>query len=159
MVDYDFDILDELFSATTATISPFLACRKSYWENHMRTLRWLLFMTVSYQSTDERDKIYAILGLITQHEERRIRPDYSVPAGRLFREVVKLIIETEDSLDVLSCHSLRLKSSSVPSWVPDFAALSELPQEFFLWHFPSWQWTCHPHGWSSSSALSLRYYT
>jgi hypothetical protein len=49
-----------------------------------------------------------------------------VPAGRFFREAIKHIIETEDSLDVLNCHGLRRKSS-LPSWVPGFAALSRAP--------------------------------
>jgi hypothetical protein len=127
MTDFDdFDMLDEVWKATTNAVPPLLACRRAYWDNYQRTLQWLLFMTISFQSTDERDKIYAILGLITQHDEPRLRVDYSVPVGQLFREVTKHIIITEDNLDILSFHRLRPRLN-LPSWVSDFAAFSRDP--------------------------------
>ncbi|KAG5757335.1 hypothetical protein H9Q70_000186 [Fusarium xylarioides] len=88
-------------------------------------LKRLLVYTQNCQSSDERDRIYSMIGLA--HPGYAITPDYSSQnkVENLLVETTKRIITFEDSLDVLSYLSRGGPSSSglgelLPSWVVDW---------------------------------------
>ncbi|KAF5645928.1 heterokaryon incompatibility 6 OR allele [Fusarium tjaetaba] len=88
-------------------------------------LKRLLVYTQNCQSSDERDRIYSMIGLA--HPGYALTPDYSSQnkIENLLVQTTKRIITFEDSLDVLSYLSRGDPSSSgqgelLPSWVVDW---------------------------------------
>ena len=51
-------------------------------------LEWLLLYTKAYESSDPRDKIYAVLGLACE-PDRRFRPDYTKPLKIVLQDLVE----------------------------------------------------------------------
>jgi hypothetical protein len=81
-----------------------------------------LFLSIGaagFEATDERDKIYALLGLV--HGESlptKLRPNYNYSADRVFWDYGIYILKETRNLDILACCSTsRL---GLPSWVPDW---------------------------------------
>ncbi|KAI4273848.1 MAG: hypothetical protein LQ337_004360 [Flavoplaca oasis] len=77
----------------------------------------------NYQSTDPRDKIIALLGIIAPEELalNELQPDYSQPASEYFREVTGALIMHHRSYHVLTMVEARCgDDNSLPSWVPDY---------------------------------------
>jgi Heterokaryon incompatibility protein (HET) len=72
------------------------------------------------QSTDHRDRIYAILGLVEDGPE--IVPDYTALAVDVFRDVVLRVIAFRQNLDVLSSAfhftESELNPEKWPTWLP-----------------------------------------
>lgn len=117
----------------------------------------LLVWAQPLKATDPRDKVYAMLGLMTstniayrvQHAsdskstsveaglQRRESPaptifiDYGRDARLLYEETTRAIITSSRSLEIL-CFAARSPSASItlPSWVPDWSTLS--PSTFML---------------------------
>lgn len=85
-------------------------------------LKCLLENSRYCQASDDRDRVFAFLGL--GDPGHRINPDYRVENSvvEVLIDTTKSIILFEDSLEVL-CHavaSLRDTSKSLPSWVVDW---------------------------------------
>ncbi|PMD54939.1 uncharacterized protein K444DRAFT_617389 [Hyaloscypha bicolor E] len=88
---------------------------KTSWRN----LFLLLRATNGCQTTDARDKVFALLGLSSEKDQSVIRPDYTKSAVEIYTAVAKHLIRSEESLNVL----MYFKPSELPglpSWVPDF---------------------------------------
>ncbi|KAK2035968.1 hypothetical protein LZ31DRAFT_571635 [Colletotrichum somersetense] len=85
----------------------------------------LLWNTWGRDAQDPRDKVFAVLGLVSRSEGYRLlRPDYGKSTRQVFCEAARDIIRAEESLDILlaagggpraPCDGGRL-----PSWVPDW---------------------------------------
>jgi hypothetical protein len=76
-----------------------------------------------WRTTDPRDKVYSLLGLLSAPESGKILPDYSLSFQKIYGQVVQSSIETLGALDALGYCSLRRDSESgLPSWVPDWRA-------------------------------------
>ncbi|KAI6355492.1 hypothetical protein MCOR31_011188 [Pyricularia oryzae] len=97
----------------------------------MWSLDALIYMThVKFHATDQRDKVYGILGLVKQPAREAalstaVNPDYShADAVETYREAARFLIETNCSMAVLTRSGLRPRQSShfqgAPSWVPDW---------------------------------------
>jgi hypothetical protein len=104
-------------------------------------LHYLLHATTYFAATDPRDRIYALLGLGDLTCLQNIMPDYTLSKGEVYIKVVKYIINTDKSRNILafqaSPRSLNISPLEVPdvndlglwapifddlpSWVPDFA--------------------------------------
>lgn len=79
----------------------------------------LLHHTRVYESSDPRDKIYAVLGFsASQKVSSRIRPNYTMSAANVYLDVSKALIESGQGIDVLSFvrHGTTV-SKDLPSWV------------------------------------------
>ena len=106
-------------------------------------------------STDDRDKVYALLGIAADAEYSLLKPDYNKPLVDVYTTLTKHWIERDRSLDVLSAveeRQFRLKRdlcldkveglegtglpmrSQLPSWVPDWEV-----------HRPSSPFILHPN--------------
>ncbi|KAK3336545.1 heterokaryon incompatibility protein-domain-containing protein [Cercophora scortea] len=74
-------------------------------------------------STDPRDKIYGLLGLVT--EKHGIRVDYSKPPRDLFAEVTLHLISSLANLDIICQNPWSVDTeearADLSSWVADFA--------------------------------------
>lgn len=87
-------------------------------------------------ATDERDKVFALLGLaspsLKYHKAMLIKPDYSLSAVKVFRFLCRDYIAKRRDLDIL-CHANFLPrlpgfSSWVPAWSFYEPGLSVLPK-------------------------------
>ncbi|KAG0648101.1 Heterokaryon incompatibility protein [Hyphodiscus hymeniophilus] len=76
------------------------------------------------QSTDARDKSYALLGMSMEKDEPALVPNYFFTIQQTFTHLAKFLISRDKTLDVL-CHVQGPPYvQKLPSWVPD--------------------WSCHP---------------
>ncbi|KAH8903333.1 HET-domain-containing protein [Coniochaeta sp. PMI_546] len=72
-------------------------------------------------STDPRDRVFGLLGLVT--EQHDIRVDYGKSVGDVFAEVAVCLINSLGNLDII-CQNPWAKdkqTAGLASWVPDFA--------------------------------------
>ncbi|KAL8826720.1 MAG: hypothetical protein Q9170_007295, partial [Blastenia crenularia] len=76
-----------------------------------------------YGASDQRDHIYALLGLIGEDDARVISVDYSRSFAAVYRDFVRQVIKQTGSLTVLG----QVDSSTttgLESWVPDYSKAS-----------------------------------
>ncbi|PSN60268.1 hypothetical protein BS50DRAFT_579418 [Corynespora cassiicola Philippines] len=79
----------------------------------------LLWNTWDRESTDPRDKVFAIQALVNQAEDIPA-PDYTKSMRQVYCEVARDIIANKGQMDILLAASGTNNSSSLPSWVPDW---------------------------------------
>lgn len=80
-------------------------------------------------STDPKDKIYALLGLLEEvegSETYEITPDYNLAVEQAYVQVAEAILKHQRHLDLFgairySPFRMRRKRHDLPSWVPDWS--------------------------------------
>ena len=95
-----------------------------------RLLILLCWSTRSWETTDPRDKIFAMLGVLERLSiarglpAPRIIPNYSKTVQQVYLETATEILEGMKSLDLLNlvCDPTLRKVPDMPSWVLDFSA-------------------------------------
>lgn len=96
------------------------------------TLLDLLVEFRNFATTDRRDKVYALLGLIS-NPQTGIHPDYTVTANQAYTRAAKAILESTRDLTLLQALPMfeRFRDPDLPSWVPqwDGEANQENPGE------------------------------
>lgn len=76
----------------------------------------LLQLTRQFQSTQEHDRIYGLLGLPTADSiSEKIKPNYDSDIEFVYIDLTRLLLEGDDTLSILS--SVRFTYHTVPSWV------------------------------------------
>jgi hypothetical protein len=94
-------------------------------ESTSKTLAEQLSMFLStsaetFQATDERDKIYAFLGLLSYDVlPSCLSVNYTLAPERVFKDYAVYILQETGNLDILACRSPC--RPSLPSWVPDWS--------------------------------------
>lgn len=79
------------------------------------------------QASDPRDKIYALLTLVTTPENcAPLQPDYSLSEVEVWANATLYCIQESESLSVLSTELSRKFRNDLPSWVPDWGAPGSL---------------------------------
>ena len=86
-------------------------------------------------ATNERDKVYALLGLtstsLAQEKVVQVVPDYSKSVLDIYRSLTRHYINKRKNLDIIS-HAALSNHVPIPSWVPDWSlydpGLSVLPK-------------------------------
>lgn len=81
------------------------------------TLRSLLEVTRGLKCADDRDRIYALLSLVTYGP--RIKPDYSLSTIQVYREVAALWMSMRHLWFLDNCE-LGNRRLAGPSWIPDW---------------------------------------
>lgn len=81
-----------------------------------RQVYGMIGYTKGVNCTDDRDRVYAILGMIEPEMAARIHPDYTLDSKSVYRDFVLSYIAYTQRLHMLDfCHNAK-----APSWVPDF---------------------------------------
>ncbi|KAJ8125307.1 hypothetical protein O1611_g8331 [Lasiodiplodia mahajangana] len=87
----------------------------------------LLYYSRSFEASDPRDKVFAILGLWKYTRGNRpgqmeIEPDYKKDVSEVYAEATAVAIHESGNLDILSLveGTRREENSRLPSWVPDY---------------------------------------
>jgi hypothetical protein len=88
-----------------------------------RDLLTMLHMTRNCSSTDPRDKIYGLLGLVGERLQSLIQVDYSQSLEEVMTRAAAAIIICREDLEILAYAALRTRPTvkSLPTWVPDWA--------------------------------------
>ena len=72
---------------------------------------------------DPRDKVYAVLSLISKDECRHILPDYRKPCSEIYATATFAALHTDQSCRALHLASLGLSAlEGLPSWAIDFSS-------------------------------------
>ena len=78
----------------------------------------MLFHTRSCKSTDPRDKVFSVLGLVDP-TLYRVKPDYRITLDQALKVVARSIITKKQSLDILAGSQNPERENGLPSWVPN----------------------------------------
>ncbi|TFB02590.1 hypothetical protein CCMA1212_005341 [Trichoderma ghanense] len=97
--------------------------RTQWFQSRGTNLLLLLRYFGSRRASDERDRVYALLGLC--NEATLLRPDYSLHVAEVFMAPVLVAIRNTKSLYVLNGDHSRKGRQDIPSWVPDWSAERE----------------------------------
>lgn len=90
------------------------------------TLLDLLVQNRDRKASDPRDKVFALLGLLRNHEwQVQIQPDYHISWAELYRKVVVAEVQTTWSLNILRyCNPPLDIGLDESSWAPDWSRVS-----------------------------------
>ncbi|KAH6971040.1 heterokaryon incompatibility protein-domain-containing protein [Ilyonectria sp. MPI-CAGE-AT-0026] len=111
-----------------------------YDENRKYGLRDAIQLTSEHLCNDPRDKVYGILGLLSDNERSQILPDYNLSTRRVYANAVEHIIKTTKSLQVicrpvLACCVSPHLNNGLPTWLPDLSD-SRIMASITVWgHF------------------------
>jgi len=95
---------------------------RTAWARGMRPpLQDLIYECRRRRSTDARDKIYALLGLMGDSMSDFLRPDYSKSINEVYANVARHFITQTKSLNPICGQQAQGRLEDLPSWVPDFA--------------------------------------
>ena len=84
------------------------------------SLSSLLWNTWDRASTDPKDKVFVVLGLVGDTQGISVAPDYRKSMEQVYRETAHHIIANEGRLDILLAASGIHGNDGLPSWVPDW---------------------------------------
>ncbi|KAM0200110.1 hypothetical protein ACHAQI_011784 [Fusarium lateritium] len=85
----------------------------------IKCLDSLIMATYHCECSDDKDRVYGLLGIIDPSVAVKIIPDYTKPTINAYSSLALASIEYYQNLDILAlCESAR-----EPTWVPDFANL------------------------------------
>ncbi|RDW81907.1 hypothetical protein BP6252_03019 [Coleophoma cylindrospora] len=91
------------------------------WGNHKRqALRDLVVECRYRHSSDPRDKIYALQGLMGDPLTPYLEPDYHKPISEVFSNTALHIITQDSSLNHICGQQAEKRRAGLPSWVPDY---------------------------------------
>ncbi|ETS78899.1 hypothetical protein PFICI_08752 [Pestalotiopsis fici W106-1] len=79
----------------------------------------ILFDSASFQSTDPRDRIYGIRGILPEFYRNRIKVDYRIGFQKLCQTVISTYIKHEKNLGILCQFKRFSPNDRYPSWVRD----------------------------------------
>jgi hypothetical protein len=102
-------------------------------------------------STDPRDKLYALLGLVDGVTRATLAPNYEWSTKEVFIHVAIYTILRRNTLDVLTYTGGKQLVPNLPSWCPDWSAGSytePLPAQFAT-----------PHPWSTGDSFGTTNFT
>lgn len=86
----------------------------------------------SRHATNPRDKLYSLLGLMANAEDRGIVPDYSRPVREIYMDFVKSHINQYQSLAILSFAEYRgSQYLSLSTWCPNWTVQALNPAPFW----------------------------
>ncbi|KAI2637095.1 hypothetical protein GGS26DRAFT_470783 [Hypomontagnella submonticulosa] len=93
-------------------------------------LATLLRVTGAKMSSDPRDQLYGLLGLLKFFKEEdlpaELIPDYRLPYQEVYWNYAAFLFQSVGDLNLLDCSNKQLQD--VPSWVPDFRFISHGPR-------------------------------
>ena len=73
------------------------------------------------RSTDPRDKIYGLVGLIDTLRESSYKIDYDLSVQEIYRHFFEVIVTEHESLNIICASDIQDPSNQLPSWCPDWS--------------------------------------
>lgn len=78
---------------------------------------------------DPRDKVFGILGVLSEKVRNEIKVDYNIPVKDVYMNIFRTAVEKTKSLDIL-CESIHFpiytNNNNLPSWVPDWSHICQV---------------------------------
>ncbi|KAL9621896.1 MAG: hypothetical protein Q9160_003717 [Pyrenula sp. 1 TL-2023] len=87
--------------------------------------------TSSRLSTDPRDKIFALLGLVSTNYANDVFPDYDQPLSRLYQQATVCMLQAGAQDSCLS-YTTKARRTDLPSWCVDFSGRWKFRDKCFL---------------------------
>lgn len=84
----------------------------------------------SYEASDPRDRVYAIMGLSSDLPSLGINSDYEKPCKDVYTSAAEVILASSGTIDILYVVSRPKNVRYMPSWVPDWS--TSIPASFGL---------------------------
>ena len=94
--------------------------RQLYEKRNEFSFERLLDLANSGDCTNSRDKVYALVGLMSPKIAHRLSPDYTVPEWKVYAEAARVFIQVNHSLDPLR-EGNPWGPARGPSWAADWA--------------------------------------
>ncbi|KAL8288449.1 hypothetical protein RB597_000519 [Gaeumannomyces tritici] len=79
----------------------------------------------SRDATDERDKVYALMGLAGTDNPVAISADYAMSVKDVYKQTAVSLLDSTHALAFLAGNQTRKNRRDLPSWVPDWGAIIE----------------------------------
>ncbi|KAL8342806.1 hypothetical protein RB598_004259 [Gaeumannomyces tritici] len=79
----------------------------------------------SRDATDERDKVYALMGLAGTNNPVAISADYAMSVKDVYKQTAVSLLDSTHALAFLAGNQTRKNRRDLPSWVPDWGAIIE----------------------------------
>lgn len=95
-------------------------CREAMREQGEMDIVWLMRMGQVAKVTDNRDRVYGLLGLMGETMSLSIVPDYTLRTHETFAAFTKSFVHTKKSLEILRLAESSEDLGSWNSWVPPF---------------------------------------
>lgn len=89
-----------------------------------RSLQVTLTDCASFNATDPRDQIYAVMGMVNDANDAMLDPDYQASVREVYISWSRYMLTTNTSLQVLHLAGIGLPRliADLPSWVSDWSA-------------------------------------
>jgi hypothetical protein len=119
------EMISPIFDATGwRHVNQVRSFRHTY-QNHTRiSLIDAMHKSHAAQSTDSRDKIYALLGLTYDGDDLVPYPNYKQPIVEVLRDFTKAMMKSKRTLDFLLFRTpWQLEQKDLPTWVMDWVGL------------------------------------
>lgn len=89
-------------------------------------------------SSDPKDKLFGVLGMLPERVRSEFRADYSLSLRDMYTEIVDYVLKTTENLDII-CDAVHFPAHTslvnLPSFVPDW---SHIPQVASLSHWDAY---------------------
>lgn len=84
-------------------------------------LRSAFVKTRLAQCSDPRDRVYAILNLVSEHERYGVKPDYNKSVREVHHDLMVRNCSVKGTRSFLPHCELNYGTQAIPSWVPDWS--------------------------------------
>ena len=97
----------------------------------------VLLRLQDFQATDQRDKVFALLGIVDS-QSHGVQPDYTISVNECYMQAAASIVKAKRNLSTFNVTSLSKaqRDANLPSWAPhwnrDALASSEIPIRSFF---------------------------
>ena len=88
--------------------------------NPFKKVSEIFDLGVTSQATDQRDKIYGLMGLMQSSISSKIKPNYNKVTRHVHFDFAKAFIEAIGCLDIIYLGSLKRTSCPDPTWIPNW---------------------------------------
>ena len=83
------------------------------------------------QCTDQRDKVYALLGILSPSISQHVGVSYQLPWPEVYSRATHTSMVAEGNLNILFHVDLKSHTAGLPSWTVDFGQNGRLSTEWF----------------------------
>jgi hypothetical protein len=91
------------------------------WNDRKRLPLYDLIRVCQYrQSSNPRDRVYSLFGLMGDKMNNLLQPDYTEPVGEVYALTTQHFIKESESLDSI-CGWQTEERGDIPSWIPDYS--------------------------------------